>query len=517
MTPALASVSNWIIAVAAMLATFMEILDVSIANVALNHIRGSLSAGVDEVTWVLTTYLIANAIVIPITGWLMDVLGRKRLFIISVGIFTLSSIAAGAAPTLELLVLARIFQGLGGGSLIPLSQAIMMETFPRRQQGMAMAFWGVGIMVAPIVGPTLGGWITDNWSWRWIFYINVPVGAVTIFLGQLFLSDPPGLRRAIRRIDAWGLLLLAVGIGALQFVLDRGQREDWFNSPLVIQLSVVSLLALVLFVFRELSTSEPVVDLRVLRHRTFAVGTGMIALMSVGLYGAVVLSPLYTQLVMGYTPLWAGLVLAPGGIATMITMPLAGVLINRIDPRWVLGVGVAIAALAMSLMAGLTLEANFWRIMWPRFVQGLGMGLMFVPLTTVALGAVARAELGHASALYNVMRNLGGSVGIALMSTFLQRGAQTHQARLVGHVSLYDAETWQRVHDLASRFIARGTDAVTAQQQAWGALYATVQKQALFLSFLDDFWRLSWIFLLLIPFLLLMGRPRALPESGGGE
>ncbi|MBI4242351.1 MAG: DHA2 family efflux MFS transporter permease subunit, partial [Candidatus Rokubacteria bacterium] len=425
--------------------------------------------------------------------------------------FTLSSVAAGAAPTLELLIIARVLQGLGGGSLIPLSQAIVMETFPPKEQGMAMAVWGVGIMVAPILGPLLGGWITDNWSWRWIFYIKAPLGPVAILLGYLFIQDPPGLRREITRVDWRGLGLLAVGIGALQVVLDRGQREDWFSSRLIVSLSILALAALASFVVRELTTAEPILDLRVLRHRTFAVGTGLVVLMSAALYGAVVLSPLYTQLVMGYTPLWAGLVLAPGGLATMITMPLAGALINRIDPRWILGTGAAVGALAMAMMATLTLEADFWRIMWPRFIQGLGIGFMFVPLSTVTLGAVERQELGHASSLYNVMRNLGGSLGIAVMSTFLERGAQVHQVRLVAHVSAYDPETWQRAQMLAAGFVARGADSHTAQLQVWGALYEVVQRQALFLSFLDDFWRLAWMFLFLIPFLLLMRRPRSAP------
>jgi len=497
-------VNKWLVAAAAMLATTLEVLDVSIANVALDHMRGTLSAGVDEVTWVLTSYLVANAIVLPVTGWLADVFGQKRLFVAASAIFTLSSVAAGAAPTLELLVVARVVQGLGGGPLIPLSQAIMMETFPRREQGMAMAIWGVGVMFGPIVGPTLGGWITDNWTWRWIFYINLPLGLLTIMLAQLVLREPVGLRREIRRIDGWGLLLLAVGIGALQFVLDRGQREDWFNSALITRLSIVCGVALVLFVLRELRTADPVVDLRILRNRTFTVGTLLMALMGFGLYGAIVLSPLYTQLLMGYTALLAGLVLAPGGVATLLTMPLAGALINRLDPRWIISVGSALAALSMHQMAKLTLDANFWQIMWPRFVQGLGLGLMFVPLSTVTLGAVPLPAMGNASGLFNLMRNLGGSVGIALMSTFLDRGAQAHQARLVEHLNPYDTETWLHLKSLASGFAARGADPISAEQQAWGALYAGVQHQALFLSFLDDFRRLTWMFLLLIPLLFLM-------------
>jgi DHA2 family multidrug resistance protein len=331
-------------------------------------------------------------------------------------------------------------------------------------------------------------------------------------LAQLVLREPVGLRREIRRIDGWGLLLLAVGIGALQFVLDRGQREDWFNSALITRLSIVCGVALVLFVLRELRTADPVVDLRILRNRTFTVGTLLMALMGFGLYGAIVLSPLYTQLLMGYTALLAGLVLAPGGVATLLTMPLAGALINRLDPRWIISVGSALAALSMHQMAGLTLDATFWQIMWPRFVQGLGLGLMFVPLSTVTLGAVPLPAMGTASGLFNLMRNLGGSVGIALMSTFLARGAQAHQARLVEHLNPYDTQTWLRLESLATGFAARGADPISAEQQAWGALYARVQHQALFLSFLDDFRRLTWMFLLLIPLLFLMRPSRRAVE-----
>jgi DHA2 family multidrug resistance protein len=505
-----------IVAVSTMMATFLVILDVTIANVALDHMRGTLSAGVDEITWVLTSFLVANAISLPITGWLTDLLGRTRLFIVATVAFTLTSAAAGAAPSLAFMVVARFLQGVAGGPLVPLSQATMMETFPVRQRGMAMAIWGIGIMFAPIIGPTLGGWITDNWSWRWVFYINVPVGAAAVLLAWLFLPESTTERPAVRRVDVPGLVLLVVGVAALQFVLDRGQREDWFTSPLIVWLSVVAVVALAGLIVRELRAAEPVVDLRVLRHPTFAVATAAMFVISIAFYGIMVLTPLFTQILMGYTAMLAGLVLAPGGLSTLVTMPVAGALINRLDPRWIIATGCAVNAYAMYLMANLTLEADYWSVMLPRFIQGLGIGFTFVPLSTVALGAVPMRELGHASGLFNFIRTIGGSVGIAAVATMLERGAQVHQARLVGHVSLYDPDVWERYHALADTFVARGADPATAGQQAWAHLYQLVQREALALSFLDNFWRLAWIFAAVIPFVLFLGRRPRLGDAPGG-
>ena len=502
-----------IVAISTMMATFLVILDVTIANVALDHMRGSLSAGVDEITWVLTSFLVANAISLPITGWLTDLLGRKRLFIIATIAFTLTSAAAGAAPSLAVIVAARFLQGLAGGPLVPLSQATMIETFPPRQRGMAMAVWGIGIMFAPIIGPTLGGWITDNWSWRWVFYINVPVGAAAVVLAWLFVPDAATERPAVRRIDVPGLVLLVLGISALQFVLDRGQREDWFASSLIVWLSVVAVVALVALIVRELRAEEPVVDLRVLRHPTFAVATAAMFVISIAFYGIMVLSPLFTQILMGYTAMLAGLVLAPGGVSTLVTMPIAGALMNRLDPRWIIVTGCALNAYAMYLMATLTLEASYWHIMLPRFIQGLGIGFSFVPLSTVALSAVPMRELGHASGLFNFIRTIGGSIGIATVATLLERGAQTHQARLTAHVSLYDPDVWDRYQTLVGTFAARGADAVTAEQQAWAHLYEIVQREALALSFIDNFWRLAWIFAAVVSFVLLLGRRPRLAET----
>lgn len=512
MTP---RVRRAIVAISTMMATFLVILDVTIANVALDHMRGTLSAGVDEITWVLTSFLVANAISLPITGWLTDLLGRRRLFILATAAFTATSVAAGAAPTLAVIVIARFLQGLAGGPLVPLSQATMMETFPVRQRGMAMAIWGIGIMFAPIIGPTLGGWITDNWSWRWIFYINVPVGAAAIVLAWLFLPEPAAARPDVRRVDVPGLALLVVGVGGLQFVLDRGQREDWFASPLIAWLSVGAGAALVLLVIRELRIEDPVVDLRVLRHPTFAVATAAMFVISIAFYGIMVLSPLFTQILMGYTALLAGLVLAPGGAATLVTMPIAGALMNRVDPRWIIVTGCGLNAYALYLMATLTLEATYWQIMLPRFIQGLGIGFTFVPLSTVALGAVPLRALGHASGLFNFIRTIGGSLGIAGVATLLERGAQVHQGRLVGHVSLYDPDVWHRHQRLIALFTSRGADPATAEMQAWAHLYELVQRQALFLSFLDDFWRLVWVFAAVIPLVLFLGRHPGLAEPPG--
>jgi DHA2 family multidrug resistance protein len=495
-----------IVAISTMMATFLVILDVTIANVALDHMRGTLSAGVDEITWVLTSFLVANAISLPITGWLSDLLGRKRLFILATVAFTLTSAAAGAAPSLAFMVLARFLQGLAGGPLVPLSQATMIETFPARQRGMAMAVWGIGIMFAPIIGPTLGGWITDNWSWRWVFYINVPVGAVAVLLAWLFVPDSTTERPAVRRVDVPGLVLLVVGVAALQFVLDRGQREDWFASSLIVWLSVVAAVALIALVVHELRVEEPVVDLRVLRHPTFAVATAAMFVISIAFYGIMVLTPLFTQILMGYTAMLAGLVLAPGGLSTLVTMPIAGALLNRLDPRWIIVTGCGLNAYAMYLMATLTLEASYWQIMLPRFIQGLGIGFTFVPMSTVALSAVPMRELGHASGLFNFIRTMGGGIGIAAVATMLERGSQVHQARLAAHVSLYDPDVWDRYHALAESFVARGADPATAEQQAWARLYEIVQREALALSFIDNFWRLVWIFAAVIPFVLFLGR-----------
>ena len=495
----------------------MQVLDTSVINVALPHMQGSLSASLDEITWVLTSFIAANAVILPATGWLVARLGRRRFFLLATATFMASSLLSGAAPSLELLVAARILQGLGGGPLIPLAQAILLEIFPPRQRGTAMAIWGLGIMVAPIVGPTLGGWITENYSWRWIFYLNLPLGALALALGSAFLEESPQtavLRsgEAALRLDAVGLALLVAGIGSLQVALDQGERLDWFDSSAITTLVVVAVIALTAFVLWELRVTHPLVDLRVLVNRTFALGTFFIAVVGFGLYSSFLLLTFYTQHLLRYDALTAGWVLAPGGIGSLISLAIAGRLVDRIDPRWLVSIGTAIIAYSLFLMGTLSLGADFGAVLWPRFVQGFGMGLVFVPLTTMSLTAVSAAELPTASGLFNVVRNVGGSVGIAVTTTWLSRQTQVHMTTLIGHVTPWSAATAERLARLQDVYLAAGADADTARRQALRHLYEEVQRQASMNAFADDFLRLAALFAVIIPLVWMMRRPAAAPR-----
>jgi DHA2 family multidrug resistance protein len=507
---------RWLVTVAVMLVASMQVLDTSVINVALPHMQGSLSASLDEITWVLTSFLAANAVILPATGWLVARLGRRRFFLTATVTFMVSSLLSGAAPSLELLVGARLLQGLGGGPLIPLSQAILMEIFPARQRGMAMAIWGLGVMVSPIVGPTVGGWITDNYSWRWIFYLNLPFGAVALALGSAFLEDPPESAAAHGQstgpLDGVGLALLVTGIGALQIALDQGQRLDWFDSSAITGLVVLGTVALVVLVWWELTVAYPIVDLRVLANRTFALGTLLMTLVGFGLYGSFVLLTFYAEHLLRYDALTAGWVLAPGGIGSLVSLAIGGRLVDRIDPRWLVSAGMAIIAYSLFLMGSLSLGADFWAVLWPRLVQGFGMGLVFVPLTTMALAAVAPRDLPTASGIFNVVRNVGGSVGVALTTTWLARQTQVHVATLIGHVTPWGAAAVDRLAHLQDVYLASGSDAETARRQALRHLYEEVQRQASMNAFADDFLRLSAVFVVLVPLVWLMRRPADVPR-----
>ncbi|MBI3301161.1 MAG: DHA2 family efflux MFS transporter permease subunit [Deltaproteobacteria bacterium] len=500
--------NKWLVALAVMLATIVEVLDMTIANVALDHIRGNLSAGVDEAAWVMTSYIVGNAIVIPLTGWLSGVFGRKRFFLFCIALFTTSSLLCGSAPNLLTLVFFRVLQGLSGGAMMPLSQAILMETFPTEEQGTAMAVWGTGMMVAPILGPLLGGWITDNYSWRWIFYINVPVGLIASLLVTLILVDPPYIKRKVKRIDWLGLSFLVLGMGCLQILLDKGEREDWFHSELIVTLAILSAVGLLLFVWQELRTKEPVVDLRILKNRTFTVGTVFTTIVMFGLYGTFVLIPLYCQLVAGYTPLLAGKVMSFQHLGTFLSIVLAGRLFNRIDPRLLVSLGCLAAGLGTWDMTHFNPQIDFWGIAWPGLFRGLGSGLIFVPLTTLSLGAVPKEQMGNASALFNMVRTIGGSIGIAMLIAFLSRGAQIHQNYLVAHIHPYNPELWQRFA-LVNSGALPGLASNGLQGESFLALvYGEVQRQALLMSFVDDFRLIAWIFFILIPVVFLMRRPQ---------
>jgi len=492
-----------LIAITVMLPTLIEIIDTSVVNVSLDHIRGSLSAGIDEATWAITAYLVSNAIIIPITGWLSRVFGRKNLLVGSIVMFTTSSFLCGSAWSLRSLVFFRIIQGIGGGALQPLSQAILLEVFPPYQHGLAMAIFGIGIMFGPIVGPLLGGWITDNWSWRWIFYINVPIGILSVLLTLFLIKDPPYMKRIKQRIDFIGLGMLALGLGSLQFVLDKGQREDWFSSPLIVTFSIITVVSLVFFVLWEVFSEKPIIDLRLFKDRTFTMGNILMFFAFFNLFGSIVLLPIFLQKMMGYTAWLAGVVLGPGGVATMIALPIAGALINRTDPRRVLVFGIVVSALSTYLMSLFNLQSDFWTFVWPRVVLGVGMGFLFIPLTTMTLSHIPKEKMTEATAMYNLLRNIGGSVGVAFVTTMLSRRAQFHQFRLVEHLSPFD-RAYQISHYRIEQLLSfKGLHLVPPDALIYGELL----RQSNLMAFTDTFFLLSVLMALVLPLVLIMKRP----------
>ena len=500
------SFNPWLIATAVMLATFMEVLDTSVANVSLPHIAGNLSATTDESTWVLTSYLVSNAIILPATNWLGHYFGRKRFLIVCIGIFTLSSALCGAATSLGMLLFARVLQGAGGGALQPIAQAVLLESFPAEKRGSAMAVYGLGIVVAPIIGPTLGGWITDNYSWRWIFYINVPIGILAVLMANTFIEDPPYIRnQRPGRIDYIGFGLMALGLATLQIVLDKGQEEDWFSSSFIVWGVVLAAVALVAFIIWELRAKEPIVNLRVLANRNFAVGTALIAAMGVVLYGTIALLPLFLQTLIGYPALQSGLAVSPRGIGAVFSMIIVGRLVGKIDGRYLIMFGFSVLGFSTYLLSDIDLQISIGTIVWPQIISGLAMGFIFVPLTVMATGTLTAEQIGNATGIFNLMRNIGGSFGIATVTTMLARGAQLHQATMVSHLTLYDPAFQQRLRELAAAFAARGNP-MTAPQQAYGAIYGTLVGQATLLAYIDNFRLLAFLCVLCVPAALLFRR-----------
>jgi DHA2 family multidrug resistance protein len=496
--------NKWIVALTVMLPTLIEIVDTSVVNVSLDSIRGSLSAGIDESTWTITSYLVSNAIIIPMTGWLSRVIGRKKYLIISIMLFTLSSFLCGISWNLQSLVFFRILQGIGGGALQPISQSILLETFPRKQHGMAMAIFGVGIMFGPIVGPLLGGWITDNWSWHWIFFINIPIGVVSVFMAMFFIVDPPYMKRISLKIDYWGLVLLAVGLGCLQIVLDKGQMEDWFSSGFITVLTLVSVVSLVLFLYVESVVDHPIMNLKTFKNVSFSTGNIVMFFAFFNLFGSIVLLPVYLQTLMGYTSTLSGMVLGPGGIATLIAMPVAGRLITKMNPKSLLAFGIVVSAYSTYLMSQFNLFADFNTIIWPRIVLGIGMGFLFIPLTTLTMSTIRKEEMGNASAIYNLLRNLGGSFGVAFVTTMIARRAQFHQVRLSDHFTPFDINYQIAAQGASQALQAKGMDPVTAAQGGPGLLYGRMIKQTSMLSFNDAFYLLSVFMVCILPLVLLM-------------
>jgi DHA2 family multidrug resistance protein len=503
---------KWAITLSVMMVTVMQVLDTSITNVALPHMQGSFSASIDEMSWVITSYLAANAVIIPASGWLTAVFGRRRFYLICTVTFTTSSFLSGIAPNLEFLVLMRVLQGLGGGPVIPMAQAIMWEIFPLKERGTAMAVWGFGIMLAPILGPTVGGWIADNWSWRWIFYINLPIGVLAFFMVSAFLFDAP-FHKKPRRVDIAGIVLMMLGFGCLQLVLDLGERHDWFDSGLILTLAVLAVGMLMSFVIREILAEEPILDLGVFRDRNFGVASMAIFLVGLGMNSSMLLVALYTQKILGYDALTSGLTLAPGGIGTMMALMISGRLVSRMDQRVMLAFGCLLQATALGLMTNMTATMDFGSLAWPRFLQGFAMGFIFVPLQALALATIRTERLANATAAYNVVRNIGGSTGVALATTLLVRRSQRHQSVLTSHIHSWNPAVAERLQDWTEHFVAQGADTFTAGRRAMAMLYRETITQAQVLSYADEFWLLlatSVGVVFLVPF---MRRVRAEPAA----
>ena len=509
------AVNPWIIALAVTLATFMEVLDTSIANVALPHIAGSLSAGQDESTWVLTSYLVSNAIVLPLSGWLSSIVGRKNFYMGCVALFTISSFMCGLAPNLAVLIICRVLQGIGGGGLQPSEQAILADTFPPAKRGMAFAVYGMAVVTAPAIGPTLGGWITDNFTWRWIFFINIPVGILSILLTSRLIQDPPYFKRrklAETHIDYVGLGLVALGLGTLQVVLDKGQREDWFESHFIVILSAIAALSLIFVIFWEWKQKDPIIDLHLFRDRTFGVSNLLMFMLGFALLGSTLLLPLFSQTLLGYTAQQEGLVLMPGGFAIILLLPLVGFLLSRYTPRWLLLFGLAVLSFSLFHMTKFDLNIDFRTVADARVLQAVGMAFLFVPINTAAYAFLPRDKNNAASGLMNLARNIGGSVGISVVTTMLDRRTQKHLTDLAGNLSAANPSLRAMLQGAAKAMQAHGASAAEASQQAYALVQGTVQRQAVMLSYIDCFWFLGVAILCMIPAVFLIKKSK----PGGG-
>jgi MFS transporter, DHA2 family, multidrug resistance protein len=506
-----APVNPWIVTIAVMLATFMEILDTTVVNVSIPHMAGNLGATVEEGTWVVTSYLVSNAIILPMAGWLANRFGRRRILLTCVGGFTITSLLCGMATSLDWLIFFRVLQGLTGGGLQPLAQAVLLETFPPKKHGTAMAAFGLGIILAPILGPTLGGWITDNYTWRWIFYLNLPVGAFSMVMISAFVRDPHYIgKHKTGGVDLWGIGFLALGFGMLQVVLDTGQRKDWFGSNQIRLWTALCVFGLVAMVIRELKARHPIVDLRVLKDVTFSAGTFLMTMLGFVLYASLMLLPIFLQTLLGYPALQAGLALSPRGLGSLVMMPIVGQLTNRYDPRKLLGLGLLVGAYTMFSLSHLNLNAGYWDIFWPQVIQGGAMAFLFIPLMATSMSGIAKEKMGNATSIYNLMRNIGGSFGIATMTTFLARRNQVHQDQLVGHVSAYDPSMRNMLRGLQGWFQLHGYNSVDATKKSLAAVYGMVQQQAAMLSFVEAFWVMGVIFLFMLPLLFLLRNARSL-------
>ncbi|MGA8868814.1 MAG: DHA2 family efflux MFS transporter permease subunit [Candidatus Sulfotelmatobacter sp.] len=500
--------TRWMIAIAVMTSAVMELVDTSAVNVSLPYIAGNLSASVDEATWVLTSYLVANAVILPLSGWLANYFGRRRLLMISVIGFTAASVLCGLAPTLPALIFFRVLQGAAGGSLQPTTRAIMLEAFPREERGHAMALWGVGIVIAPIVAPMLGGWLTTDYSWRWIFFINLPISIIGLLLVWTYVFDPPYIRRPSTRIDYWGMGLLAIGIAALQVVFDKGQEDDWFSSRFIVAMTVIALLGLLSFTIWELRSHNPVVHFRLFRYRTFVTGTSLSLALFFALYGSIVLLPLFMQELLNFPAVTAGIWNSPRGLATLAMMPIAGYLIGkRWDMRALLTGGLIVSAIGAYMFSYLNLNVGPWSFFWPQIVMGAGLSFMFVPLATITVDPIPQEEMGYATSLIALARNLGAGIGISVFTAFVARREQFHQLRLAAAMARQHGLPFTTLKELQAYLGQRGENLGSAAHQALGLLYHQLLQQASALSYLDGFRVMAVLLLITAPFVWIMRKP----------
>ena len=504
---------KWIITITVITAALLELIDTTIVNVALPKIQGNLGATLEDVAWVVTGYAVANVIILPMSGWLGSYFGRKNYFLASIIIFTIASFLCGNSSSLNELVIFRILQGLAGGGLISTGQAILLETWPREQIGTATALFGLGAVFGPTVGPTIGGFITDHTTWKWIFYVNIPVGAVAAFFALTFVRETPRDAHG-KPIDWWGILLLAIAVGSLQTILEKGESEDWFSKTYILVLTIAAILGTFLFIWRELSTDHPIVNFSILRHRSFAVGMFTSFILGFGLYGSVFVFPVFCQNLLGFTAQQTGELLFPGGICTIVMMPFIGKMLNKgVPAQFMATAGMALFFVFTFMLSGSTLETGQTDVLIPLLIRGVGMALLFVPLTTLAISELKGPEVGQGTGLNNMMRQLGGSFGIAALTTLIHIRQAKHRSDLLTHINPYNSAFTMRLNMIEQGFMAKGKSAIDAMHMAYQAIEGTIIRQSLLLTYDDAYLISGFVMLFSIPLLYL----QPFKKSGGAK
>jgi len=499
---------KWIIVITVVLASLLEMIDTTVVNVSLPQIMGNLGATLEDVAWIITAYAVANVIILPMTGWLSSKFGRKNYFVVSILIFTIASFFCGNAHNIWQLVIFRFIQGIGGGALLSTSQSILFETFKPEDRGMATAIFGLGVVLGPTFGPTIGGFITDHYSWPWIFYVNLPLGIIATLLSLTFISESVD-RKAIDRVDWWGIILLIVGVGALQIVLERGETEDWFDTNYIIVLTVLSVLALFLFVWRELTIDYPVVDFRIMKDRSFSFGLVFSFVLGFGMYASVFVFPIFCQNLLGFSAQQTGELMIPAGLITIIIMPLVGNLLKRqFPPQLMAAIGFGVFFLFTKFLSMSTLVSGESDFFWPLMMRGIGMGFLFVPLTAMGLSGLKGKDMAQGVGLNNMIRQLGGSFGVALMTTFIHNRMAVHRMTLIPHISNYEPAAVDRMNMLVQGFVSRGYTLSQAQGMANGVMEGSVIRQSMLMSYMDCFYVIGLFFLCCIPLIIFQRRSR---------